>query len=162
MTIRSYAFSISPRCSFCRFVALCALCPCRPDRLETSIAALRDCPLYTESRMLRYSITDSIRDASALADRRRALLEQARHCATAGLDYLQLRERDLSRRRTRRHRARHPRRTQRTSRPPHPSPHPLACRHRPRRPRRRSPPHRTRGRAHPSAGAQPLHRRRPP
>ena len=46
--------------------------------------------------MLRYAITDRLRLASSEAARREVLLEHARQCATAGIDFLQLREKDLS------------------------------------------------------------------
>lgn len=46
--------------------------------------------------MLRYAITDRMRLAASEARRRDALLEQARRCARAGVDFLQLREKDLA------------------------------------------------------------------
>jgi thiamine-phosphate pyrophosphorylase len=46
--------------------------------------------------MLRYAITDRFRLASSEPARRAALLDQATQCAAAGIDFLQLREKDLS------------------------------------------------------------------
>jgi thiamine-phosphate pyrophosphorylase len=45
--------------------------------------------------MLRYAITDRVRLASSEPSRREALLNQARQCAAAHVDFLQLREKDL-------------------------------------------------------------------
>lgn len=46
--------------------------------------------------MLQYAITDRIRLAASETARREALLQQARQCAAAGVDFLQLREKDLA------------------------------------------------------------------
>jgi thiamine-phosphate pyrophosphorylase len=46
--------------------------------------------------MLRYAITDRVRLASSEPARRAALLDQATQCAAAGIDFLQLREKDLA------------------------------------------------------------------
>lgn len=46
--------------------------------------------------MLRYAITDRHRLATSESARREALLNQARECAAAGIDFLQLREKDLA------------------------------------------------------------------
>ena len=45
--------------------------------------------------MLRYAITDRLRLATSEPARRQGLLNQARECAAAGIDFLQLREKDL-------------------------------------------------------------------
>jgi len=45
--------------------------------------------------MIRYAITDRVRLAPSEPGRRDALLQQARRCAAAHVDYLQLREKDL-------------------------------------------------------------------
>lgn len=45
--------------------------------------------------MLRYAITDRLRLAGSEAARRAALLNHARQCAIAGIDFIQLREKDL-------------------------------------------------------------------
>ena len=45
--------------------------------------------------MLRYAITDRVRLAASEPSRREALLNQARACIAAGIDFLQLREKDL-------------------------------------------------------------------
>ena len=49
-----------------------------------------------ECRVLLYSITDRTACASIVAHRRRALLAKIHEAAAAGIDYIQLRERDLS------------------------------------------------------------------
>jgi thiamine-phosphate pyrophosphorylase len=46
--------------------------------------------------MLRYAITDRMRLGTSEPLRRAALLDQARQCAAGGVDFLQLREKDLS------------------------------------------------------------------
>jgi len=46
--------------------------------------------------MLRYAITDRIRLAANESERQSALLAQASHLAAAGVDFIQLREKDLS------------------------------------------------------------------
>jgi len=45
--------------------------------------------------VLRYAITDRLRLAASEPARRAALLNHARQCAIAGIDFLQLREKDL-------------------------------------------------------------------
>lgn len=45
--------------------------------------------------VLRYAITDRVRLAASESERREALLSQARACAVAGVDFFQLREKDL-------------------------------------------------------------------
>ena len=45
--------------------------------------------------MLRYAITDRLRLTASEPERREAVLNQARKCALAGIDFLQLREKDL-------------------------------------------------------------------
>jgi thiamine-phosphate pyrophosphorylase len=45
--------------------------------------------------VLRYAITDRLRLAASEPARRDALLDQARQCAASGVDFLQLREKDL-------------------------------------------------------------------